>query len=87
MGAINDIFTTFGPEYLDRYGDGMPDNHKKAIRDIVSCRTETQGLAVYQCLECNTLHQTYSIYSIMSRNFTYNSLRLAWFWPDTMKKV
>lgn len=54
MGAINDIFTTFGPEYLDRYGDGMPDNHKKAIRDIVSCRTETQGMAVYQCLECNT---------------------------------
>jgi hypothetical protein len=59
MGAINDIFTTFGPEYLDRYGDSMPDNHKKAIRDIVSCRTETQGLAVYQCLECNTLHMVY----------------------------
>ncbi|MBE9504966.1 MAG: transposase zinc-binding domain-containing protein, partial [Proteobacteria bacterium] len=59
MGAINDIFTTFGPDYLDRYGDRMPDNHKKAIRDIVSCRTETQGLAVYQCLECNTLHMVY----------------------------
>lgn len=59
MGAINDIFKSFGPEYLDRYGDTMPDNHKKAIQDIVSCRTEAQGLAVYQCQECNTIHMVY----------------------------
>jgi hypothetical protein len=35
MGAINDIFKAFGPEYLDRHGDTMPDNPKKAIRDMV----------------------------------------------------
>jgi hypothetical protein len=59
MGAINDIFTTFGDEYMAHYGNRMPEHHKKAVYDITSCRTKTQGLAVYQCLECGSVHTVY----------------------------
>ena len=31
MTSINEIFTTFGPEYLQRYANRMPKTHLKAI--------------------------------------------------------
>jgi hypothetical protein len=31
MGAIQDIFTRFAPEYINRYQDRMPANHIKAV--------------------------------------------------------
>ena len=31
MGAINEIFRKFIPEYLRRFGDAMPEVHKKGL--------------------------------------------------------
>ena len=59
MVSINVIFKTFGPEYLARYGQHMPDNHRKTIDAIVSCRTKDQGLAIYKCQRCGKMHTVF----------------------------
>ena len=59
MTSINEIFTTFGPEYLQHYANLMPKTHLKAIDAIISCRTEACGLALYQCENCRESHQLY----------------------------
>ena len=52
MTSIREIFTTFGPEYLQRYGNRMPKTHRKVIDAVIACRTEACGTAFYQCASC-----------------------------------
>lgn len=56
MGMINDIFRTYGPEYLRIYGETMPTEHKKVIAAIINCRTEGNGSFVYRCEKCGETH-------------------------------
>ncbi len=56
MGAIGDIFRQFAPEYLRRFGDAMPQEHKKVIEAIIRCRTQDNGTVVYQCEQCGNNH-------------------------------
>ena len=56
MGIINDIFRTYGPEYLQHYEQSMPIAHKKTIEAICQCRTETYGSVCYQCEDCGHHH-------------------------------
>jgi len=56
MENINDIFRTFGPEYLERYGEAIPLEHRKAIQAICDCRTEACGTALYRCEQCGQSH-------------------------------
>jgi hypothetical protein len=56
MGMINEIFREFGPEYIRRFGNSMPGEHKKVIAAIIACRTEENGSLVYQCEECGESH-------------------------------
>jgi hypothetical protein len=55
MGAITEIFRTFGPEYLARYPD-MPIQHKKTIYAIIKCRSGQYGVTIYQCDRCGKKH-------------------------------
>lgn len=59
MGAIAEIFRSFGPEYLERYGDTMPKDHRKVIDAIIDCRTPATGMAVFQCEGCGKTHAFY----------------------------
>jgi len=59
MTPINEIFRTFGPEYLERYSRVMPKAHRKVIEAIIACRTEVYGIALYQCEKCGQLHRVY----------------------------
>ena len=52
MTSIHEIFSTFGPEYLQRYATTMPRTHRKVIDAIIACRTEACGIAFYQCESC-----------------------------------
>jgi hypothetical protein len=52
MTSIHEIFTTFGPEYLQRYATKMPNTHRKVIDALIACRTEACGIAFYQCESC-----------------------------------
>ena len=59
MTTINEIFRTFGPEYLQRYAMIMPKSHRKVIDAIITCRTEACGVALYECENCGQLHRVY----------------------------
>jgi Putative transposase/Transposase zinc-binding domain len=59
MTTINEIFRTFGPQYLERYGQTMPKIHQKVIGAIINCRTEVCGLVLYQCEKCGQSHLVY----------------------------
>jgi len=52
MTSIREIFSAFGPEYLQRYAATMPRTHRKVIDAITACRTEACGIAFYQCQGC-----------------------------------
>jgi len=56
MGAISEIFREFAPEYLHRFGDTMPTDHKKVIAAITLCRTADNGTVVYRCEQCGNNH-------------------------------
>jgi hypothetical protein len=56
MENINDIFRTFGPEYIERYGEAIPLEHRKAIQAICDCGTEACGTALYRCEQCGQSH-------------------------------
>jgi hypothetical protein len=59
MTTINEIFRTFGPQYLERYGQTMPKIHRQVIGAIIGCRTEACGLVLYQCEKCGQSHLVY----------------------------
>jgi len=59
MTTINEIFRSFGPEYLQRYSQIMPKTHRKVIDAIINCRTEACGLALYECESCGQPHRVY----------------------------
>ena len=56
MSVINEIFRTFGPEYLRRFGPSMPEQHRKVIADICGCRTEAHGATILRCPDCHHFH-------------------------------
>ena len=45
MTTINEIFRTFGPEYLERYSQVMPKVHRKVI-DAIPSTSSGQASAV-----------------------------------------
>ena len=59
MENLNDIFRTFGPEYIERFGHDMPKEHRKAMDAIIECRTEEAGIALYECEQCGHPHFVY----------------------------
>jgi len=59
VSQISEIFRTFGPEYIQHFGDAMPTEHRKVIDAIIECRTESFGIVVYQCDECGSYHTVF----------------------------
>jgi len=56
MGALTEIFRTFGPEYLDKYPH-MPGQHRKVVAAIINCRSGQYGAVFYRCEKCGQRHQ------------------------------
>jgi hypothetical protein len=59
MVEMAEIFRAHGPEYLAKYGDRMPRSHKRAMRDILECRTPALGGEVYVCKKCEEFRYSY----------------------------
>jgi hypothetical protein len=59
MTTINEIFRTYGPQYLHRFARDIPKSHRKTIQAIISCRTEACGLVLFQCEKCGQSHLGY----------------------------
>jgi len=59
MTTIKEIFITYGPEYIQRFGDAMPTEHRKVIEAIINCRTDHYGATIYRCSQCDKNHVLY----------------------------
>ena len=56
MNAIQQLFRSHGVAYLERFGDTMPANHKKAIHAICNCGTALFGQHAFVCGGCGKTH-------------------------------
>ena len=52
MPELADIFRRYGGEYIEKFGADMLPSHRRALSDILHCRTEMMGGHVYRCDEC-----------------------------------
>ncbi|MBZ5618417.1 MAG: transposase zinc-binding domain-containing protein, partial [Acidobacteriia bacterium] len=63
---IADVFRQHGQEFLDRWGDVLSSQQRKAFRDISACRTAALGTYVEQCDHCS--HQMVEYKSCRNRH-------------------
>jgi len=49
----------YAPEYIQKFGGSMPEQHKKVIEAIISCRTPANGSVIYECTGCGKRHETF----------------------------
>lgn len=49
---IADVFRAGQSAFLDRYGDQVPSDQRRVLRDIIACRTAAMGGHVKECDEC-----------------------------------
>jgi hypothetical protein len=66
MIELADIVAKYGGEYLNEFGLPMLPSHKRALADILACRTESMGGHLLECDACG--HQHYSYHSCKNRS-------------------
>jgi Putative transposase/Transposase zinc-binding domain len=59
MPELADVFQRYGREYLDRFGQDLLPSHRRAVDDLVHCRTEALGGHLLQCDHCSQEHYVY----------------------------
>jgi len=59
MPELAEVFARYGPAYLHKYGPAMLSSHRRAMRDIVRCRTASMGGQVFRCHRCGHTHYVY----------------------------
>jgi len=47
MPELAEVFARYGPAYLDRYVPALLPSHRRAMQDILRCRTEAMGGEVF----------------------------------------
>ncbi len=66
MPELVEVFRSFGPAYLARFGERLPPSHQRALTDLTACRTEAMGGHLLQCDCCG--HQHYRYHSCRNRH-------------------
>lgn len=59
MSGLQEIVASHGREYLDRFGNRMLPSHKRALADILACRTAAMGGHLCECEGCGHQHHLY----------------------------
>jgi hypothetical protein len=59
MPELAEVFARYGPAYLERYGSALLPSHRRALQDILRCRTEAMGGQVFCCNRCGYTHYVY----------------------------
>jgi Putative transposase/Transposase zinc-binding domain len=54
MIEVADVFRRFAADYLSAHDTSMLPSHRRAIEDILDCRTAALGGQVWHCEACNT---------------------------------
>jgi len=68
MVELAEIFRRYGPEYIDRFGSKILPSHKRAMDDIIACRTEQMGGHLYRCENPDCQHVVYAYHSCGNRS-------------------
>lgn len=66
MLEIADVFRRFAADYLNVHGASMLSSHRRAIEDILDCRTAALGGQVWRCDACNA--EVFSYHSCGNRS-------------------
>lgn len=66
MIEIADVFRHFAADYLSAHGASMLPSHRRAIEDILECRTAALGGQVWRCDECH--REIFSYHSCRNRS-------------------
>ena len=56
---LADVVRRHGPAYLEKFGERLPEAHRRALEAILRCHTPACGGSLYQCPECGELHFHY----------------------------
>lgn len=59
MASLAEVFSRYGPAYLEKYGPAILPSHRRAISDILRCRTPELGGQVFCCQRCGYTHYVY----------------------------
>ena len=59
MSGLAEIVATYGKENLVKFEGRMLPSHKRALEDILACRTEAMGGNLCECEECGYQHYAY----------------------------
>jgi Putative transposase/Transposase zinc-binding domain len=66
MIEVADVFRRFAADYLSAHGASMLPSHRRAIEDILNCRTAALGGQVWRCEKCHT--EMFSWHSCRNRS-------------------
>jgi Putative transposase/Transposase zinc-binding domain len=66
MIEVAEVFHRFAADYLHAHGAAMPPSHRRAIQDILACRTAALGGQVWCCDECGA--EVFSYHSCGNRS-------------------
>ena len=66
MVALADVFRRFADDYLSRHGASVLPSHRRAIADILACRTHAFGGHLWRCNHCSS--EVYSYHSCKNRS-------------------
>jgi hypothetical protein len=59
MPEVADVLRRYGPAYVERFGEGLLPSPRRAMDDLVHCRTETLGGHLWPCEHCGQEHYVY----------------------------
>jgi Putative transposase/Transposase zinc-binding domain len=59
MLEVADVLRRYGREYLDRFEPDLLPSHRRAIVDLLACRTEVLGGQLLPCDHCGQEHYVY----------------------------
>ena len=66
MIEVADVFRRFAADYVSIHGTSMLPSHRRAIEDILECRTAALGGQVWRCEQCDT--EMFSYHSCGNRS-------------------
>jgi hypothetical protein len=66
MIEVADVFRRFAADYLSAHGASILPSHRRAIEDILNCRTAALGGQVWRCDQCGT--EMFSYHSCRNRS-------------------
>jgi len=59
MVELADIFRAAGPAYVQAHAGQLLPSHRRAMNDVVRCRTPALGGSLYRCDDCGALEYRY----------------------------